>query len=92
MNRRGFLSSLFKGAITAATAPQIVTHGLKLKNGLWQREQLLIEIEAYNSLPFYLAKISARQFPNFKVWESFYDKLSWAPDLARNQTFLPSIN
>jgi hypothetical protein len=37
MNRRGFLSSLFKGAIAAAVAPQIVTHGLKLRNGLWSR-------------------------------------------------------
>lgn len=30
MNRRGFLSTFLKGAITAAAAPQIITHGLGL--------------------------------------------------------------
>lgn len=37
MNRRSFLSSLLGGIATAAVAPQIVTHGLKLKKqgSLW---------------------------------------------------------
>lgn len=31
MNRRGFLTQLFKGAIIAPTLPQIVTFGLHLR-------------------------------------------------------------
>lgn len=30
VNRRGFLTQLFQGAIIGAATPQIVTHGLKL--------------------------------------------------------------
>lgn len=31
MNRKSFLKGLFKGVIVATAAPQIITHGLKLK-------------------------------------------------------------
>ncbi len=30
MNRRGFITQFFQGAVTAIAAPQIITHGLKL--------------------------------------------------------------
>jgi hypothetical protein len=34
MNRRSFLSGIFKGAVAIAVAPQIVTHGLHLRKRL----------------------------------------------------------
>ena len=41
MNRRSFLEAFLKGAVAAAVAPQIVTHGLNLKrleSGLYVHE------------------------------------------------------
>lgn len=82
-SRRGFLTSLFKGLVVASVAPQIVTHGLKLKNGIYQRDQLLIEIEAYNKLPYYLAKMQAYTLGNLQMYDKLYNMLEWAPNLGK---------
>lgn len=50
MNRRSFLSGLLKGAIAAAAAPQIITHGLGLKIPTY-REIAMINPEYVNA-PF----------------------------------------
>lgn len=58
-NRRTFLTSLFKGVITAAVAPQIVTHGLKLirKESLYLPSYDFFDVNLfYNKFTLYLAR------------------------------------
>lgn len=66
MNRRTFLSSLLKGTLTAVAAPQIVTHGLKLKftraENLWVPNP---NYEASNYRVFFIA--DERAFEMIKV-------------------------
>lgn len=74
-NRRTFLTSLFKGVITTAVAPQIVTHGLKLvrKESLYLPSYNIEDVQLYNKLPFYLAQMQARNWSEKKERKVIYD-------------------
>ncbi len=84
MNRRGFLSSIFKFGVAAAVLPPATTYirtwvkdkSLFIPNPDWTDAN----IQQYNKLPFYLAKMELQHMEGMlKVWSEAMQKTTWKP-------------
>lgn len=81
MNRRGFLTQLFKGTAGLIIAPQIITHGLNLRNPialeLIEPDWINMHIPLYEALPFYLAEIQVGRMDTYKAFSALSKNRRW---------------
>src|ERR1700748_1510085 len=40
------------------------------------------DINLYNTLPFYLVKMSLKYYKNFSIWPEFCGKVAWQPNMG----------
>lgn len=40
------------------------------------------DVNQYNKLPFYLAMLEAKMFPEWQVWDKMFGKLNWTPNMG----------
>jgi hypothetical protein len=66
MNRRSFLSGLFKGAVAVAVAPQIVTHGLHLRKRLIEPARIVIINPEWLDAPYEVRFFHGTDFSQIK--------------------------
>lgn len=83
LNRRSFLSSLLKGAVSATILPSAITY-----NRVWKQVDSLIipeeTIIAFNQLPFYLVKneIKTLSSNEYQAWEFLFKDINWESNLS----------